>query len=874
MSNRRSLSLAVGASLAIGPFSAHAIIVDGVEIGPVASSFVWTSDTAVYQDYAQGCGSSGCGTTGTVTTIGANEDILFFWGVDGQSTNSRTQWTFDNSTAVWAQPLNLQYVALRSTGQSGTLGTEYTSDGANPLGPRLIGTGLTGTWPVDNGTGGFQGNEFSFETLISNARITILANGAAVGATARAVETSRPTNAPLDPGDYFQVDIDQGQSQPADPTTPWVMRAQGPLDGDQDVVAYVQMPVSEAFRINGTVGTELANGSTVDLRLSELVASNVYTIPGVGAVTGPSAMLADTTVQMVGTYVGSLLGVNNTAPINLGLFRIGDTNTDAQAINATATNTKVSVTRTTVLYDVQFGDAVTGIPSAGQFVRTGLSAGGNLAEGASVSRGYTYEASDFGANTGTVPIGAITGVNADGTAYTGTASNTSQNVTYQATGVGPRFQLTGEGLTGASDTTIDFGSVLITKDEANPQVQNDLVVTNTYVGAGAASLSLTGLTVNSTVKDGANPANFGGSPTATSIAANNGTQAFVATFSASTAGTKTATMRFNTDVGSVLGGTGATFERTLTGTAYVATLSADATPVDLGYARIGGAATTPQAVVVENETGGGYDLTNVTFGPATGATAGASFSGGGTLAVPLADGETGSSAYSVSAEASIGPVASATPLTANVQISSAEAQSVARTLQADAVGPLFDFSGKDVDFTDGDTCSIVGPSGNAVCGTINLGELSPGSTAATLTIANLFDASGLNLSQLGDLADLTLINVGFGPDYDREIAVGTGLFSLSAILSGTELDPEQSGGTSSVAVQLAFASTDEGTDFVTTLRLLTDVNAGLGAQSGGKEFLFDVTASWKNSPAPAPGGLALLALGLAGLGLGRRRDHN
>lgn len=862
MRNRHFLSLAVGTALAMGARSADAIVIDGAEIGPVAGSFIWTSNTDNYQKYAQGCGvaGQGCG-FGTTATISANTDTLFFWGLDGASTNSQTTWTYDATALKYAQPLNLQYVALTATGQAGTQGTQYTPDGASVVGPRLLGTGLTGTWPVDDGSGNFQGKYAAFATYIDNARITILANGAPSGVTGAQIETSRPLAPPSGAPNvqYFQEDPNLAQSQPAGATTPWVMRAGGQVDGgNPNLVSWVQMPVSQAFPIEGAAGIELKNGGTVNLVLNEAAVSNDY-----GTGVGPSAMLPETTVQLVGTYVASVLGVNNPASVNI-LSRIGQT-VDTATSDATATNTKVSTTKATVLYNVAFGEATTGTTGLGAFSRTGPAVGGNLAEGGSASSGYTYRATDFGTNTGTATIGAITGVNADGTAYTGDTANTTKNVTFQATGVGPKFQTQA----GADpvDTAIDFGKVLITKTDLNPSVTRSVTITNTYTGAGDTNLSLTGLTVNSTSKDGVNPLNFSGSPGNTSIQANNGTQTFNLTFAADSAGTKTATMHFNTDLGSATGLTGAgqTFDRTLQGQAFKATLSADSTAVQLGYARIGGAASTPaQAVSVSNQTGGGYDLHAVTFGPATSSTPNATFSGGANVGT-LANGATGGTNYSMTAAAAMAPSTSKQTVTGTLAVSSTEAPDVTRTLTGDAVGPVFNFSGNNVNFQDGgQSCNITGPSGNQVCGTVNLGTLDPSHTTTALTIANLFNA--ISLSGLGDLADLTLINVGFGPSYSQSAPVGTGLFSLTSILKGTRLDPI-GGGSNAVTAGLRFDSTAPGTGFVTTLYLLTDASTTLGAESGGTQFAFDITAAW--SDAPAPSTLALLALGLAAVRLGR-----
>jgi hypothetical protein len=544
--------------------------------------------------------------------------------------------------------------------------------------------------------------------------------------------------------------------------------------------------------------------------------------------------------------------------------RIGQTSVTPVG-NATATNSKVSTTGTTVLYNVAFGEATTGSTGLGTFSRTGAADGGNLAEGASAASGYTYRATDFGTNTGTATIGAITGVNADGTAYTGDTANTTKNVTFVATGVGPKFQT--KAGTDPVDTAIDFGKVLITKTDLNPSVTRSVTITNTYTGAGDTNLSLTGLTVNSTSKDGVNPLNFSGSPGNTSIQANNGTQTFSLTFAADSAGDKTATMHFNTDLGSATGLTGAgqTFDRTLQGQAFKATLSADSNAVQLGYARIGGAASTPaQAVSVSNQTGGGYDLHAVTFGPATSSTPNATFSGGANVGT-LADGATGGTNYSMTAAAAMAPSTSKQTVTGTLAISSTEAPDVTRTLTGDAVGPVFNFSGNNVNFQDGgQSCNITGPSGNQVCGTVNLGTLDPSHTTTALTIANLFNA--ISLSGLGDLADLTLINVGFGPSYSQSAPVGTGLFSLTSILKGTRLDPI-GGGSNAVTAGLRFDSTAPGTGFVTTLYLLTDASTTLGAESGGTQFAFDITAAW--SDAPAPSTLALLALGLAAVRLGR-----
>jgi hypothetical protein len=844
----------------MGHWPADAIVIDGTEIGNVASSFTWSSDTAKYQSYAQGCNVTSCGSP-TVPTISANSDILFFWGKEGAATNSQTTWFYSTTALLYAQPLNLQYVALTSTGQAGTRGTQYTPDGSTAIGTRLIGTGLTGTWPVDNGTGGVSGNLLSDGTPINNALITIKANGGLVGVDGSQIETSRPAG--LGATSPFQVTPSLAQSPPVDPNTPWIMRAAGPVDGGSpSIVAYVQMPVSQAFEIGGSSGKELKAGDSVELILSEQAVNNSYA----GGV-GPSAMLASTNVQLVGNYVASILGVNDPASLNLGLARVGQTaGTATAAGNATATNTKVSTTGATTLYNVAFGQATTDSIGLGAFSRTGAADGGNLGEGVSASSGYAYRAADFGTNTGAATVGAITGVTADGTAYTGTTANTTKVVTFQATGVGPRFQT--KAGTDPADTAVDFGKVLITKTDLSPSVTRSVTITNTYIGAGDTSLNLTGLTVNSTSKDGANPSNFSGGPTNTSIQANNGTQTFDLTFAADSAGTKTATMHFNTDVASATGlaGSGQTIDRALQGQAFEATLSTDSTAIQLGYARIGGAASTPaQAVSVSNQTGGGYDLHAVTFGPATSSTPNATFSGGANVGT-LANGATGSTGYSMTAAATMAPSTSKQTVTGTVTVSSTEAPDVTRTLTGDAVGPVFNFSGNNVNFQDGSPCNILGPSGNAVCGTVDLGTLDPSRTTTVLTIANLFNAVTLN--GLGDLADLTLINVGFGPGYSQSAPVGTGLFSLASILKGTRLDPI-GGGSNSVTAGLNFVSTAPGMGFVATLYLLTDASTTLGAESGGRQFLFDITAAW--SDAPAPGTLALLALGLAAVRLGRRQ---
>lgn len=79
MKSQRSLSLAIGGLLAIGTLSAKALTVDGIELGPVAGSFVWTSNTAAHQSYAQPGGAASCGTDpGGTPSFAPNSNILFF----------------------------------------------------------------------------------------------------------------------------------------------------------------------------------------------------------------------------------------------------------------------------------------------------------------------------------------------------------------------------------------------------------------------------------------------------------------------------------------------------------------------------------------------------------------------------------------------------------------------------------------------------------------------------------------------------------------------------------------------------------------------------------------------------------------------------
>jgi len=545
-----------------------------------------------------------------------------------------------------------------------------------------------------------------------------------------------------------------------------------------------------------------------------------------------------------------------TGAVDFGAVRIGAgvQTRDLSATNITGGGYAITgVTATTTSADT--GALITGDGSIG-----------TIADGTTGIRTYS-----FGAAQSLDPSTSAQALTAGVTISSTEAADVTR--TLNATAVGPVFALSGTGVTGATGGSIAFGNVLVTK--AGGSVVRDLTVTNLFTDpTNLYDNALTGLSVNAAPITGTNPGaySFSVAPPVGPIADNASTAPLQITFSATGAAggqTYNAVARLQTDVNATALGDGRDYDYNLTGTAYRATLTPQATSADFGFVRIGGAAKT-QTVEVQNSTGGGYAVNNISFSDTS---VGSAFVGQGAQNIGnLADGAVGGRDYTVTAAGTLAPTTTSQTLTANLTVASNEAQDATPQLTAQAVGPVFDLSGKDVPFHYTNTTAC---GSSCTGGTINLGTLNSGAATRTLTIANLFGYQ----SGIEDVADLTLLNVGFwnGTDIVNSLTVtgsgdNQGLFTISNLGINTLAPVGAPSRTSAKDITITFSSSSGGPEaFDAPLYVLTDVHSLLGRD--GSRFEFALQAQWNGTATPVPPSLALVGLGLAALGAARWRTR-
>jgi hypothetical protein len=263
---------------------------------------------------------------------------------------------------------------------------------------------------------------------------------------------------------------------------------------------------------------------------------------------------------------------------------------------------------------------------------------------------------------------------------------------------------------------------------------------------------------------------------------------------------------------------------------------------DFGNVRVG--TTSGDAnVIATNDGDPGSILANVVLGAAPG-----DFNGGPSAPADLGQGDSTSEAYSYTP----GEIGSDTE-TVTVTADSVPSQDV--TLTGNGVGPIFDLN------------NICDSKPDNQCGaleSLSMGGFAPGATAELdLELSNLF---GINISDA--LTDLTVMNLGL---------TGTGF----SVKDGTMIPDGTPGkyftlnaGNPSLDVlldTLVFDTSMVAGTYTGQLMFTTDVGTGLQG-SGGNMYTFNLSATITGgTPAPVPGVISLMSLGLAGIGWHRRK---
>ena len=279
--------------------------------------------------------------------------------------------------------------------------------------------------------------------------------------------------------------------------------------------------------------------------------------------------------------------------------------------------------------------------------------------------------------------------------------------------------------------------------------------------------------------------------------------------------------------------------------------------LDFGQVRVGTTSEKGASIWNETDAQGGFRALEVTAGAATGAIVGA----GQYLVDQMDPGDKDSAntdakyVYTPSAlKTGPGPI-TPTDDSAIIAVTSPDALDITFTAIGQAVGPVFDLSGDDVD---GATIDM---------GEVNINDPGDPNRITQLIIKNLFEANGWS----EDLTNLGLMKIGLTAAAYKpgaELKTKLDVFELTD-LPADGYNLKALGVLGGLPFNLKFNPDTVKSDWNVWLTFITDVGVANDA-AGGQAYSFLVTGS-SSGAAPLPGTLALLGLGLAGLA--SRRGH-